>query len=93
MAITIQLSTALRNYCHGQEDLEVNAGTVREALGILAQNHPQLYSSVCDEAGFVRRHVNVFVNDELVPKRDNGGLETALVAGDILSIFPSVSGG
>ncbi len=93
MAITIQLSTALRNYCHGQDDLAVEAATVREALGLLSLHYPQLYNSVCDESGTVRRHVNVFVNDELIPKRDNGGLETALSAGDILSIFPSVSGG
>jgi molybdopterin converting factor small subunit len=46
---------------------------------------------VCDETGAVRRHVNLFVNDSFLSKRD--GLDTPLASGDILTIMPAVSGG
>ena len=64
---------------------------MRAALEQLERSHPSLYSSVCDETGKVRRHVNLFVNDSNV--RDRQGLDTALVPGDVLTIVPAVSGG
>ena len=39
----------------------------------------------------MRRHVNLFVNEDDV--RERGGLDAALAAGDVLTILPAVSGG
>jgi molybdopterin converting factor small subunit len=50
-----------------------------------------LYRAVCDDTGAVRRHVNLFVNNDHM--RDRDGLDTALVPGDEIFILPSVSGG
>ena len=44
-----------------------------------------------DEAGSIRRHVNLFVNRSNV--RDLQGLDTALAPGDEIMILPAVSGG
>jgi molybdopterin synthase sulfur carrier subunit len=46
---------------------------------------------VCDETGAVRRHINIFVNDEHM--RDLDGLDSAVVPGDVVTILPAVSGG
>ena len=59
--------------------------TVIDLLGCLDE------LEICDETGQVRRHVNLFVNTAHV--RDRDGLDTALVAGDVLTILPAVSGG
>lgn len=91
MSISIQIPMALRPECGGAAELSLSAPTIRAALAHLEQSHPALYRSVCDETGAVRRHVNLFVNSSLVRGRD--GLDTALVAGDILTIMPAVSGG
>ena len=67
------------------------ATSVRAALDQLEQRYPPLYRSVCDETGAVRRHMNVFVN--AFNTRDGNGVDTALVAGDVVTILPAVSGG
>jgi molybdopterin converting factor small subunit len=91
MTVTIHIPRPLRPECNGAAELRVPAASVRNALARLQQEHPQLYRSVCDETGAVRRHVNLFVNTDHI--RDRDGLETALAAGDAVHILPAVSGG
>jgi molybdopterin converting factor small subunit len=91
MTITIHIPGPLRACCAGASKLSLSAPNVRAVLERLEQSHPTLYRSVCDETGAVRRHVNLFVNTADV--RDRDGLDTALAAGDVLTILPAVSGG
>ena len=91
MTITIHVPSPLRACCQGASQLSLSAVTVRAALEQIERSHPALHRSVCDETGAVRRHVNLFVNTAHV--RDCNGLDTALVAGDVLTILPAVSGG
>jgi MoaD family protein len=91
MAITVHVPAALRACCGGAAELSVSAATVRAVLEELEGSHPALYRGVCDETGRVRRHVNVFVNSLHVNDRD--GLDTTVVAGDVVTILPAVSGG
>jgi molybdopterin converting factor small subunit len=91
MTITVHVPAVLRVYSAGAAELALSAPNVRAALAQIEQSYPALYRSVCDETGTPRRHVNLFVNSANV--RDREGLDTALVAGDILTILPAVSGG
>ena len=91
MAIRVHIPTALRHECDGANEVRVAAATVREALDRLEVEHPRIYQSVCDETRAVRRHVNLFVNDECLNK--SNGLDAPLAAGDELTIMPAVSGG
>ena len=90
-AVTLHVLGALREYCGGAEQLRLSAPTVRAALADLERHQPALYRNLCDETGAVRRHLNVFVNTDNV--RDLDGVDTALSAGDVLTILPAVSGG
>jgi len=89
--ITIQCGSSLRDYSNGVSELSVRASTVRDALEQLEELQPSMYRGVCDETGSVRRHVGVFVNEWHI--RDREGLDTPLVAGDVVTILPAVSGG
>ena len=91
MSITIHVPAALRASCASASKLTLSAPSVRAALEQIEQNYPSLYRSICDETGTVRPHVNLFVNAAHV--RDREGMDTALTAGDILTILPAVSGG
>jgi molybdopterin converting factor small subunit len=91
MTITIEVPGVLRGYCDGARELAVSAASVRAALEQIERCHPALFRSICDETGAVRRHVNLFVNTAHM--RDREGLDTALVAGDVITILPAVSGG
>jgi len=91
MRITVFVPPPLRACSGGASELSLAAPTVRAALEQIERSHPDLYRSVCDETGRVRRHVALFVNRLHV--RDRDGLETALAPGDVLTILPAVSGG
>lgn len=89
--ITIFVPGLLRHTSGGAAELSMAAASVREALEQVEAHYPTLYRSVCDETGAVRRHVNLFVNMDNI--RDADGLDTALAAGDVVTILPAVSGG
>ena len=91
MTISVHLPSVLRGRCAGAAELALSAASVRAALAEIERTHPELYQSVCDETGTVRRHINVFVNNTHM--RECEGLVTALVSGDVITILPAVSGG
>jgi molybdopterin converting factor small subunit len=94
--IRVTIPHSLRSLCVAPADLPqgelcFNAHNVRELLAQLATLHPQVHVRLCDERGDPRPHINVFVNDDHI--RARAGLETPLVAGDLVMILPAVSGG
>ena len=89
--ISIHVFGQLREYCAGAAELSLSARTVRAVLEQLERNEPLLYRNLCDETGKVRRHLNVFVNNENA--RDLDGVDTTLAAGDVVTFLPAVSGG
>lgn len=89
--VTFHVPGSLRSYCGGAAELSLSVPTVRAALEALERSQPALYRNVCDETGAVRRHLNIFVNTTHV--RDLDGIDTALAAGDEVTILQAVSGG
>lgn len=91
MSVTVQIPSPLHPYCGGASELRLSVDSVRAALEELERSYPALYRNICDETGRTRPHINLFVNKSHV--RDRQGLDTALAPGDILIVFPAVSGG
>lgn len=73
------------------EEEQVPGATVREVLDELERRHRGLASYVVDDAGRLRRHVNIFVGEE--PIRDREKLSDALAPGDRVFILQALSGG
>ena len=91
MAVIIRIPTTLRPLTAGQPEVEVEAGTVGEAIVALDAAHPGFTSRILDESGALRRFVNVFVSDDDVRFLD--GLDTAAPDGGTVAIVPAVAGG
>ena len=71
--------------------VNVEGGTLREALENHADEHgPALRDSVVED-GDIREYINVFVNGEEVGTLD--GLDTALGPDDRIRVVPAASGG
>jgi molybdopterin converting factor small subunit len=87
---TIKIPTPLRAYANNQAQVEVNGGTVGEALNDLTDQYPELRTHLFN-GGELRNFVNVFLGDEDVRFLD--GLKTEIEAGDNLRIIPSIAGG
>lgn len=89
--VTVFVPSPLRQYCGNAAELSLSADSIGAVLGEMERTQPQLYRNVCDETGAIRRHLNVFVNDDNV--RDLDGVATKLRREDVVTILPAVSGG
>jgi len=72
-------------------DGEVPGSTVRELVDELERRYPGFASYIVDETGRLRRHVNVFVGDEMIHDRERLG--DALRPADKVWIMQALSGG
>jgi molybdopterin synthase sulfur carrier subunit len=88
---TIRIPTQLRTLTAGAGEVAVDGSTVGEALKALDAAHPGIGERLFDEAGKIRRFVNVFVADEDIRFLDGAG--TPVEAGTTISIIPAVAGG
>jgi adenylyltransferase/sulfurtransferase len=89
--IPIHIPTPLRSYAGRNAVVEVEAQTVGDALRALVDRHDELRRHLYDDAGGLRRYVNVYLNDEDI--RYLGREGTPVADGDTISIIPSIAGG
>jgi molybdopterin synthase sulfur carrier subunit len=91
MSVTVRIPTQLRTLTGGAGELSLDGSTVGEVLKALDAAHPGMAERLFDENGGLRRFVNVFLDDEDV--RFLQALDTAVRAGQTVSIVPAVAGG
>ena len=91
VAVNVRIPTQLRPLSGGQAEVRVEGATVAEVLGALESAHPGFADRLFDEAGKLRRFVNVFVADEDIRFLD--GVQTKVEPGVTVSIVPAVAGG
>ena len=91
MAITVQIPTALRRHTDGVGKLDCSAANISELFSVLDEKFPQLKPHLRDEAGEIRRFLNVYVNEEDI--RFLGGPAYAFQDGDEVHLVPSIAGG
>ena len=88
---SVLIPTPLRKLTGELESVSAAGGTIGEIIENLEKAHPGLRDRLCDEAGNVRRFVNIYVNgedirfleDKATPVKDN----------DEISIVPAIAGG
>jgi molybdopterin converting factor small subunit len=91
MSVSVRIPTILRSYTGGDSEVPAAGSTVAEVLDDLEANHPGVRARILDDAGEIRRFVNVYVGNDDVRFLD--GLQTATPEGAQLSIIPAVAGG
>ena len=91
--ITVELPRVLCSAADQSTTVVLNDSyaTVGDALTALGKRSPGVIDRVIDEQGEVRRHVNVFVNDESIRFLD--GLRTPAPDGSTIFVLAAVSGG
>ncbi len=90
--MNILIPTPLRPFAGGQNVLQVEAGTVGEAIHALTGAHPELRRHLFTPEGKLRAFVNLYLNEDdirYLPDKEN----TRVSAADSLSIIPSIAGG
>ncbi len=93
MAIEVKIPTILRTYTAGEKSVTASGASLSALIDDLEANHSSSKDRLIDAAngGYLRRFVNVYINDEDV--RFIGGLDAELKDGDAVVILPAVAGG
>ena len=71
--------------------LDIPGSTVAEVVDNLDHSYPGLAAYIVDERGSLRKHVNIFLDDELIHDRQT--LKDPVADTDRLFIFQALSGG
>ncbi len=91
MNITVQIPTALRRHTSGVERITCAAMNLGELFSALDQQFPDLKPHLRDDAGQIRRFLNIYVNEEDI--RFLGGNTYVFQDGDEVLLVPSIAGG
>jgi adenylyltransferase/sulfurtransferase len=91
MAVKVLIPTPLRSYVGHAASIEVQGGTVGEAMNDLLKRHEGIRKHLFDAQGQLRSFVNLYVNDEDI--RHLSRMQTPLKESDTITIIPSVAGG
>ncbi len=88
---SVLIPTPLRKLTNELEEVSAAGANIGELLDNLDAAFPGLKDRVCDEAGNVRRFVNIFVNGEDI--RFLQEKATPVQDADEISIVPAIAGG
>ena len=91
MSVSVRIPTILRTYTGGESEVTAEGGTLSAVLDDLEARFTGIRARILDDAGDIRRFVNVYVGNDDVRFLD--GLATATPDGVQLSIIPAVAGG
>ena len=91
MSVSVRIPTILRSYTGGAAQVSAQTGTLREVIAGLYTDYPGLGGRILDEAGQLRRFINVYVGEQDV--RFAQGLDTPVPADGQVSVIPAVAGG
>lgn len=93
MSVSIRIPTILRTYTGGEAIVEVEpaGATLSQAFDALEVAAPGITARLLDDAGALRRFINIYINDDDVRFLD--GLNSPTPDGVQVSIVPAVAGG
>jgi len=88
---SVRIPTPLRKLTNELEVVQVAGANIGEVINSLDQAFPGLRERIVDDAGNVRRFVNIFVNDEDIRFLEEKA--TVVKEQDEISIVPAIAGG
>ena len=91
MSVSVRIPTILRTYTGGESEVSAEGDTLGAVLDDLDSSYSGIKGRILDEAGSLRRFVNVYVGNDDVRFLDN--LDTATPEGTQISVIPAVAGG
>jgi molybdopterin synthase sulfur carrier subunit len=91
VSVEVRIPTVLRPHVENRSTVEANGATIGEVLNDLATQFPGLKGQLTGDDGSMHKFLNVYLNDDDV--RYLQKLDTAVKAGDEVTVLPAVAGG
>lgn len=91
MTVSVRVPTILRTYTGGASEVSAEGDTLAAVLDDLDAHYSGIKGRILDEAGSLRRFVNVYVGNDDVRFLED--LATPTPDGVQISVIPAVAGG
>jgi len=88
---SVLIPTPLRKLTNDLEEVSSSGSTIGELIDNLDKSFPGLKERICDEAGNVRRFVNIYINGDDIRFLEEKA--TPVKDADEISIVPAIAGG
>ena len=89
--IKVKFTSALKQFFPDLRAQEFQGTSIKEIIASIDAIYPGMQNYLLEEDGSLRKHVNIFVRDEMMTDRDT--LSDTLAEGDEVLIFQALSGG
>jgi hypothetical protein len=87
----VQFTRHLKRFFPALEEMDVPGETVADVVAALDRAHPGLAGYLLDDRGALRKHVNIFVGQDLV--QDRARLTDPIPEGAVVFVMQALSGG
>jgi molybdopterin converting factor small subunit len=87
----VNFTTALKRFFPDLASLEIEASSVSDLITQIDEKYPGIKSYILDDAGRLRKHVNIFIGENLI--QDDESLSDVINNEDEIFIFQALSGG
>jgi hypothetical protein len=88
---TVKFTKALKRFFPSLVDTPAKGTTLAEVLGEMDVHYPGVKSYLLDEHGQLRKHVNIFIDGNMIADRTK--LNDAFTTGSEIYIIQALSGG
>lgn len=88
---TLKFTANLKRFYPNLDTLTLSERSIPEILSVLDERFPGIKDYVVDEQGRLRKHVNIFIGNELIRDRDT--LSDVVNETDEVYIMQALSGG
>jgi molybdopterin synthase sulfur carrier subunit len=89
--VIARMSGQLRKFASGNDEVEIEAGDVKECINNLEKQFPGIESKLCNEKGLVLESINIYVNGDNI--RFLKDLSTKLKEGDEVDFMSAFAAG
>ena len=87
----VRFTKALKRFFPSLGEYNSNANTLSAVLNEINDRHPGIINYILDEQGSLRKHVNIFINGDMI--NDRTSLSDPFEANDEIYIIQALSGG
>lgn len=88
---TVRFTSNLKRFYPELTPMDIQSDTVADILNKINDSHKGLKDYIVDETGALRKHVHIFIGDEMV--KDRTHLLDKLAESDEVYIMQALSGG
>ena len=87
----IKFTSALKRFFPDLDSQFIEGQSIVEVLKHLESGYPGINDYIVDERGALRKHVNIYIGDDLISDRET--LQDEVQEDDVILIFQALSGG